>query len=86
MLRQLRPARSPGIDGKLYLAWKEFDGDHTIMTMVSLDNGKHWSAAKAIATTNGDSDQPILVRQGRHIFLSWQTQKEGSLLDLENAS
>ncbi len=77
-----------GIDGKLYLAWKEFDGDHTsVMTMVSSDNGEHWSSAKAIATTSEDSDHPLLVRQGRHAFLSWQTQKEGyRLLDLENAS
>ncbi len=77
-----------GIDGKLYLAWKEFDGDHTsVMTMVSPDNGKHWSSAKAIATTTEDSDHPILERQGRHIFLSWQTQKEGyRLLNLKNPS
>ena len=77
-----------GADGKIYLAWKEFDGDHTsIMTMVSPDNGKHWSSAKTIATTSEDSDHPILVRQGGHIFLSWQTQKDGyRLLDLENAS
>ena len=74
--------------GKLYLAWKEFDGDHaSVMMMVSLDNGNHWSSAKAIAATGEDADHPILVRQGRHAFLSWQTQKEGyRLFDLENAS
>lgn len=77
-----------GTDGKIYLAWKEFDGDHaSVMTMVSPDNGKHWSGAKAIATTSEDSDHPVLVREGRHVFLSWQTRKEGyRLIDLENAT
>ena len=77
-----------GIGRKLYLAWKEFDGDHTsVMTMVSLDDGKHWSRAKVIATTSEDSDHPILVRQGHRAFLSWQTQKEGyRLIEIENAS
>lgn len=77
-----------GFDGKLWLAWKEFDGDHTnVMTMVSHDNGAHWSSPKAIAATSEESDHPILVSDGRHAFLSWQTQKEGyRLLELEEAS
>ena len=68
-------------DGKLYLAWKEFDGDHTnVMIMVSRNGGRQWSDAKVIATTSEDSDHPLLVGDGRHAFLSWQTQKEGYLL------
>jgi hypothetical protein len=58
-----------------------------VMTMVSPDNGKHWSSAKAIATTTEDSDHPILVRQGRHIFLSLANTKEGYRLhEFENPS
>lgn len=76
-----------GAEGKLYVTWKEFDGDHTsVMTMVSLDNGQHWGSAKTIATTSEDSDHPLLVRQSGHVFLSWQTRKDGyRLFDLENA-
>ncbi|HEY8008576.1 MAG TPA: sialidase family protein [Methylocella sp.] len=77
-----------GINGKVYLTWKEFDGAHTsVMTKVSTDNGMHWGGAKAIATTGEESDHPILVRQGHHVFLSWQTQKDGyRLFDLGNGS
>lgn len=74
--------------GKLWLAWKEFDGDRTsVLIMASHDNGENWSAPKAIATTTEDSDHPILVSDGPHSFLSWQTLKDGyRLIELEDAS
>ncbi len=77
-----------GFKGKVWVAWKEFDGDHTnVMTMVSQDNGKHWSSPRAVAVTTEELDHPVLVSDGRHAFLSWQTQKEGyHLLILEEAS
>lgn len=87
------PDHAPGrpnllhASGRLWLAWKEFDGNMTtVRVMVSRDNGQHWGPAKAIATTSEDSDHPILLRRGRYAFLSWQTQNEGyRLFKLESA-
>lgn len=88
------PSRAPSrpyllaINGKVWLAWKEFDGGLTsIMAMVSHDNGAHWGRAKAIATTDEDSGHPMLIRQGRRAFLSWQTRTEGyRLIELDSSS
>ncbi len=89
-----RPEAAPGrpsllaIGGKVFLAWKEFDGAVTsIMVMTSHDGGKRWAAPRAIATTAEDSDHPILVGDGHRAYLSWQTRKDGyRLLGLGDAS
>lgn len=74
--------------GKLWLGWKEFDGDATsIMVIVSHDDGERWSEPRLAATTREESDHPILLTDGDRAFLSWQTQKEGyRLFELEDAS
>jgi hypothetical protein len=73
--------------GRLWLAWKEFDGESTtVPVMQSRDNGHTWSAPKIAARTDDASDHPLLVSDGARVFLSWQTRVEGyRLIPLENA-
>ena len=70
----------------LWLAWKEFDGERTtVMAENSRDAGRTWTAPRPVAQTGDASDHPLLVSDGRHAFLSWQTQNEGyRLLPLED--
>jgi hypothetical protein len=70
----------------LWLAWKEFDGERTsVPVMFSKDNGRTWSEPAIVAQTADASDHPLLVANGRQVFLSWQTRAEGyRLLPLES--
>jgi len=74
--------------GALWLAWKEFDGETTsVVAMVSHDSGHTWSERKPLARTADTSDHPLLVTNGRNVFLSWQTRTEGyRLIPVENGS
>jgi len=64
--------------GRLWLAWKEFDGEQsTVNLMTSRDGGVNWSTVKTVARTAEASDHPLLVSDGRHVFLSWLTHNEG---------
>src|SRR5579885_2107773 len=90
-LMEAKPSRRPSLlyaAGRLWLAWKEFDGTvTTVKAMDSRDDGQHWGAARIIAETSEDSDHPILLRRGDEAFLSWQTRKEGyRLIKLESRS
>jgi hypothetical protein len=61
----------------VWLAWKEFDGETTtVFAKISHDNGRTWSEPQSLARTTDSSDLPLLVTNGRAIFLSWQTQAE----------
>jgi len=85
------PARSPSrpfllaADRTLWLAWKEFDGEHTtVRTMASRNGGRTWSEPMTAAQTGDASDHPLLITNGTQVFLSWQTRAEGyRLLPLE---
>jgi hypothetical protein len=72
----------------VWLAWKEFDGTlSTIRAMRSADGGKHWTAARTLAETKNASDQPILIADKQHAYLSWLTHDEGyRLIQLEGQS
>ncbi len=62
----------------VWLAWKEFDGEHTLVrAQTSHDDGVSWSAPSTVAQTEDESDHPMLVSDGQGTFLSWMTQKEG---------
>jgi BNR/Asp-box repeat len=62
----------------LWLVWKEFDGERTtVPAMISHDNGRTWSTPKVVAEASDASDHPLLVTDGRRVFLSWQAQREG---------
>lgn len=70
---------------RIWLAWKEFDGERTtVHASRSDDDGASWSAAREIARTVGYSDHPLLIAYAGRVHLSWQTQAEGyRLLPLE---
>lgn len=75
-------------DKTVWLAWKEFDGEETVIfAMASRDEGSSWSAAKKIAGTRGSSDHPLLIAGKGGVFLSWLTHDEGyRLMPLEAGS
>lgn len=78
------PARQPArpqllaLGGRLWLAWREYDGAAThAVVMSSRDDGRSWSAPRALARTAGTADHPLLVGDGRRAWLSWLTRDEG---------
>jgi hypothetical protein len=74
--------------GRIWLVWKEFDGEGTnVRLMVSQDDGMSWSAPKTVASTNDASDHPLLIGEGKRPSLSWLTTAEGyRLLPLDGAA
>lgn len=65
-------------DKRVFLVWKEFDGKlSSIRVMRSTDGGRNWNPAETAATTEGGSDHPMLVSDGQHAWLSWNTAREG---------
>lgn len=67
-----------GTSAGVFVAWKEFDGQHSqVMLMRSTDGGAHWSAPAAAAMTADNSDHPLLLASGARVFLAWNTKAEG---------
>jgi len=67
-----------GVPGRLYTAWKSFDGTQTtLLWRVSQDDGETWSPPQVLALTADGSDYPILLRDKDQVFLSWHTRAEG---------
>ena len=63
---------------EVWLAWKEFDGEKAIIFLQhSNDDGKTWSVAKPISDAVGYTDHPLLIHQGKQVFLSWLTRAKG---------
>jgi hypothetical protein len=72
-----RPYVLAGTQGTA-IVWKEFDGENTTVNlMTSLDDGITWSTPTTIAKTADTSDHPLLVSDGRRVFLSWMTKADG---------
>ncbi|CAN2534642.1 hypothetical+protein [Methylocapsa aurea] len=71
--------------GKLYRAWKEFDGTTTtIVAQTSRDGGESFDAPRLLAQTADASDHPLLVESKGVVYLSWLTHAEGyRLIPLE---
>ena len=71
--------------GRVWLVWKEFDGETTsVLVTSSTDGGRTWGAPRTVATTADSSDHPLLVSDGRSVFLSWMTKTDGyRLLPIE---
>ncbi len=62
----------------VWLAWKEFDGQRiSIKARRSDDDGRSWSADRVLADTGAYADHPLLVSDGRRVYLSWMTRGEG---------
>lgn len=72
-----RPFVFAGVTGTV-MVWKEFDGEKTSVQMtISRDDGETWSPAKTISSTSDTSDHPLLVSNGKRIYLSWMTKADG---------
>jgi len=66
-----------GVGPKLYRAWRELDGErHAALLQDSTDGGRSWSAPRILARGRG-GDHPLLVSDGREVFLSWYTEETG---------
>lgn len=66
------------LGSRVYLAWKEFDGESAgIFGMRSGDGGKSWSAPEKLAVTSDVSDSPMLIGDGNRAYLSWNAKNEG---------
>jgi hypothetical protein len=66
------------VNGRVYRAWKEFDGTTTsILAQVSQDAGKAWSDPRIVASTTDASDHPLLVEHNGAAYLSWLTHEQG---------
>ena len=64
--------------GAIWLAWKEFDGEESVVNvMQSRDDGLTWSPARTVAQTTDASDHPLLIGNGGRVYLSWLTHKKG---------
>jgi hypothetical protein len=72
-------------DKSVWLAWKEFDGQHILARVRhSSDGGVTWSADRTIDTVDGTTDRPMLVANAQHVYVSWLTQKHGyQLIELD---
>ncbi len=69
---------------KVYLVWREFDGNnYQMMTSISADRGDTWSAARTVATTSGAADLPVFVVGAHKPLVVWNSTKDGvRLFDL----
>ena len=66
------------VPGMAVIVWKEFDGETSAINMrVSHDDGVTWSKPRLAAKTDDASDHPLLVNDGRTIYLSWMTKNGG---------
>ena len=77
---EAQPARPYvlSMGSRVYLAWKEFNGESTgILWMLSNDGGKSWSAPRKLASTSDVSDWPFLIAEKNRVYLSWNTKNEG---------
>lgn len=77
---EAQPARPYvlSLGSRVYLVWKEFDGENTgIFGMHSGDGGKSWSVPGKLAGTSDVSDWPLLIGSNNRAYLSWNTKNEG---------
>ncbi|HQR04885.1 MAG: exo-alpha-sialidase [Proteobacteria bacterium] len=61
----------------LYMAWKEFDGTHTVLQSARSDDGGHTWANATLARTDGASDAPHLLARGANAYVLWNTLDQG---------
>lgn len=78
------PARQPARPqvlaqgGKLWVAWREYDGKATeVLVMESRNDGRDWLPPKVVGRTTGTADHPRLVGNGRGVFVSWLADTDG---------
>ncbi len=62
--------------GKVVIAWKEFDGERTQLRALLSDDGGQRFSERQLASTEGASDQPRVLRRNAQIFVFWRTASE----------
>jgi hypothetical protein len=69
------------LGARVWLAWKEFDGQQALIrAQQSRDGGGHFAAPVTLVASASASDHPLLVSDGKHIYLSWNSVAEGHRL------
>jgi hypothetical protein len=70
-----------GVHGEqVAIAWKEFDGERTVLhAELSADGGEHFKAMR-LASTSGASDQPRVLQRSGIFYVFWRTELEGMRL------
>jgi hypothetical protein len=64
--------------GIVWVVWKSFEKDQSVIKYrFSLDNGNQWSTPHTIASTSAASDHPLLLNNGKTLFINWHTGDEG---------
>lgn len=65
-------------DETLYLVWKGFDGNSSLVQMISsIDNGQTWSEPVTLISTTQGSDHPLIVTHAEGLYLSWKSDEWG---------
>ncbi len=76
-----RHASHPDIltaDRRVFLAWKEFDGNRSYLLLMEQDTGKNkWSRPRLVDSIDGLTDYPFLLMDGKHVYVSWHTVTGG---------
>lgn len=71
-------------DGKVHLAWREFDGrQYRTMTQSSTDRGVSWSAPREVAVALKSADLPLFVAGATRPLLAWYADGRVNIFDLE---
>jgi hypothetical protein len=65
-------------DQYVVVAWLEFDGVKTqLQAMQSQDGGRTWLSPRTLAESTTTTNYPYLLKAGGHVFVSWNSLKEG---------
>ncbi len=65
----------------VWLVWREIESkNNKIIGMYSDDGGRSWGVPKALATSAGKTDYPILLAKDNQAYLTWNTEKSGLIL------
>jgi hypothetical protein len=66
---------------KAWLVWREVDGKvNQIYMKFTGDDGRNWSEPKLLLTAEGKVDYPQLLKNNEHVYLLWNTQHKGLLV------
>jgi len=74
------------LEGRVFVAWQQFDGMRTaILAMSSADDGRTWTAPRELASSTAATDYPRLIANGAAAYVSWSAGRDGyRLLPLED--
>ena len=71
-------------DGKVWLAWREFDGkQYRVMAQRSDDRGDKWSLPQEVAAASNAADLPLFVTGVVKPLLAWYADGKVRIFDLD---